>query len=217
MRSQSPFESKLTPLLLVLKWRFEVLVFTTTNTIVPRRLIGSSGHLRVSLTIVLSSTLLAIVGCGDSQETVSPTSNSGSATVSLSAETKEDFLADLLQRVRTGDIDTAIQQFVTSAPNNWIESTSLEDFRMSESSFDKLDRVEKVRVQQQFIDRVGELKGFARTVIDRANEAKQKGDMATAEQYLEAIHRLGRQLRDSDTVIVYQQIGKALAEMKLSE
>ncbi len=65
--------------------------------------------------------------------------------------------------------------------------------------------------------RIGEIKGFARTVVDRANDAKRKGDKATAERYLEAVNRLGRQLRDSDTVILFQQTGKALAEVKLSE
>jgi hypothetical protein len=59
--------------------------------------------------------------------------------------------------------------------------------------------------------------GFARTVVDRANDARQKGDKATAERYLEAVNRLGRQLKDSDTVIVFQQTGEVLAEMKLYE
>jgi hypothetical protein len=34
---------------------------------------------------------------------------------------------------------------------------------------------------------------------------------------VEAVNRFGRQLRDYDTVLVYQQTGKALAELKLSE
>lgn len=80
-----------------------------------------------------------------------------------------------------------------------------------------MNRVEKARLQQQFIDRVGEIKRFARTVIDRANDAKKKRDKETAARYLEADHRLGRQLRDSDTVNVFQQTGKALADVKLSE
>jgi hypothetical protein len=88
---------------------------------------------------------------------------------------------------------------------------------MSEAAFAEVDRAEKSRLQQQFIDRVVEIKGFARTVIDRANAAKQRGDLETATRYLEAVNRLGRELRDADTVTVYQQTGKALAEMKLSE
>jgi hypothetical protein len=88
---------------------------------------------------------------------------------------------------------------------------------MSEASFANLDPAEKSRFQQQFIDRVGEIKGFTRTVMDRANDARQKGDTETAKRYLEAVNCLGRQLRDSDTVIVFQQTGKALAEVKLSE
>jgi hypothetical protein len=31
------------------------------------------------------------------------------------------------------------------------------------------------------------------------------------------VNRFGRELRDADTVTVYQQLGKALAEVKLSE
>ncbi len=81
----------------------------------------------------------------------------------------------------------------------------------------ELDRDEKNRFQQKFIDRVVELKGFAGIVLDRANEAKKKGDTVTAELYLQAVNRLGRQLRDADTVLVFQQTGKALAAMKLSE
>lgn len=88
---------------------------------------------------------------------------------------------------------------------------------MSEAAFGKLDRAEKDRFQQQFIDRVGEIKALTRAVMDRANDARKNGDTATAERYLEAVNRLGRQLRDSDTVTVFQQTGKALAEVKLSE
>jgi hypothetical protein len=88
---------------------------------------------------------------------------------------------------------------------------------MSEASFMELDRDEKNRFQQKFIDRVGEIKGLAGKVMERANDAKKKGDTVTAELYLQAVNRLGRQLRDADTVLVFQQTGKALAAMKLSE
>jgi hypothetical protein len=54
-------------------------------------------------------------------------------------------------------------------------------------------------------------------VIDRAKAAKKDGDNATADRYLEAVNRFGRQLRDYDTVLIFQQAGKALAELKLSE
>ncbi|MEY3457283.1 MAG: hypothetical protein RL215_440, partial [Planctomycetota bacterium] len=107
--------------------------------------------------------------------------------------------------------------FVSGAADNWIESTGLEDLRMSEAAFAEADRAEKSRLQQQFIDRVGEIKNFARAVLDRAKAARQRGDLETATRYLEAVNRFGRELRDADTVTVYQQLGKALAEVKLSE
>lgn len=191
--------------------------FAMTTAIAFSRFRWSLRSLRGLTTLLLSSMLIACVGCGDSKVQVAPFTVPASTVASPSSETTADSLADILQRAKAGDIDTAIQRFVSSAPDNWIQSTALEDVRMSEASFAKLDRVEKARLQQQIIDRVGEIKGFARTVIDRANDAKKKGDKETAERYLEAVHRLGRQLRDSDTMTMFQQFGKALAGMKLSE
>lgn len=178
---------------------------------------GRLGGLRKSTAFMLSATLIACVGCGDSKVPLSPPPTPGSASAARPAEAKSDALADVLQQAKAGDIDAAIQRFVSSAPDNWIESTALEDIRMSEATFANADRVERARLQQQFIIRVGEIKNFARTVMDRANEAKQKGDHETAERYLQAVRRFGRQLRDSDTVTVFQQTGKALAEVTLSE
>ncbi len=192
-------------------------VFAMRTAIRASRLLGRLGSLQGATAIMLSSTLIACVGCGDSRVAVPPSSAPGSTAASPSAEIKVDALADILRRAKSGDIDTAIQRFVANAPDNWIKATALEDIRMSEASFANLDRAEKTRFQQQFIDRVGEIKGFTRTVIDRANDALQKGDKATAERYLEAVNRLGRQLRDAETVIVFQLTGKALAEVKLSE
>ncbi len=124
--------------------------------------------------ILLSSMLIACVGCGASKVPAAPSSAPASAAASPSAETKADFLADILQQAKAGDIESAIQRFVSNAPDNWIQSTTLEDLQISEATFAKLGRVEKARLQQQIIDRVGEIKGFARTVIDRANDARRK-------------------------------------------
>lgn len=191
--------------------------FAMTTAIAFSRFRWSLRSLRGLTAILLSSMLIDCVGCGDSKVQVAPSTSPASTVASPSAETKASSLADILQRAKDGDIESAIQRFVFSAPDSWIQSTALEDLRMSEASFAKLDRVEKARLQQQIIDRVGEIKGFVRTVMDRANDAKKKGDKETAEQYLDAVHRLGRQLRDSDTMIVFQQYGKALAAMKRPE
>ena len=185
--------------------------------IAPRPFFSYSQRLRRSTAIMLSSTLIACAGCKDQNVADSSASNPGSPAASPSAESKVDALAELLQQAKTGDIDIAIQRFVSDAPDNWIESTALEDLRMSEASFMVLDRDKKILFQQKFIDRVGEIKGFAGKVMERANEAQKKGDTATAQLYLESVNRLGRQLRDADTVLVFQQTGKALAAMKLSE
>ena len=177
--------------------------------------------LRGSIAIVFSASLIAGIGCGDTKVSVSPAPAPAPAPASDSAakpaDARSDALAEILQRAKVGDVDTAVQLFVSGAADNWIESTGLEDLRMSEAAFSVLDRAEKSRFQQLFIDRVGEIKGFAGTVIDRANAAKQKGELETAKKYLEAVNRLGRQLRDAHIVTVYQQTGKVLAEAKLSD
>ncbi len=194
-----------------------MVVFARIDTIEPNRFPSAFRSLQGLIAILCTSTLIWIVGCGESATTAKPSSRPGSATASPSTETKSDVLAEILQLAKSGDTDTAIQRFVSSAPDNWIESTALADLRMSEAAFAKLDRFEKTRLQQQFIDRAVEIKGLTREVIDRANAAKKKGDNATAARYVEAVNRFGRQLRDYDTVLVYQQTGKALAELKLSE
>jgi len=120
-----------------------------------------------------------------------------------------------LRLAETGDMDAAIEQFVASSPKNWLDATSLEEFRISEADFTSLDRADRNRLQQKAIDRVGEIKLFARTVIDQATEAKNRGDGATAQRYVEAVRQFGRQLRDSDTLIVFQQTGNALSNASL--
>ena len=186
-----------------------MLVFAKTK---PLAATTTSHHLvnpRISALLILSTVLLACSGCGDSKAPV--------ATTPQVEFDRTDPLADVLRFAKAGDIDVAIEQFVASAPDNWLESTALEEFRVSEADFVALDRAEKTRLQQQFIDRVGEIKGFVRTVIDRAKEARNRGDEETAQQYLDAVHRFGQQLRDSDTAIIFQQTGHALANWPLSE
>ncbi len=167
--------------------------------------------------VLFFATLVSHVGCDDSRVPNNPSAKPESINSSRSAEDSAESLEDILQLAKTGEIDAAVQRFVSAAPNNWIESSALEDLRISEATFVTLGRSEKARLQEQFIERVGEIKSFARTVMDRANQAKQQGDQENAARYVEAVNRLGRQLRDSGAAKIFQQTGKALAELKLSE
>lgn len=207
------------PLLFLLNRRFDMFLSAKRTPLATKCLLRHVMNLWKSAAIILSAVLFACSGCGDSKAPVPPAPPTGPVPLAATppAEAKTDPLADVLGLAKTGDIDAAIRQFVSNAPDNWFESTSLVPLRMSEADFAAADRAEKVRLQQQLIDRVGEIKGFARTVMDRANEAKKRGDQETAHRYLDAVNRFGRQLRDSDAVITFQQTGNALANMTLSE
>jgi hypothetical protein len=167
----------------------------------------------IPVAMVLSSVLLACSGCNNSKATPAPPPAVGAPP----AADKADVLAEVLRLNKAGDVDAAVEQFVTKAPANWVESTTLEDIRMSEAEFAAVSRGEQARLQQQFIERVQELKGLARTILDRAREARTRGDDETAKRYVEALNRFGKQLRDANTVSVFKQTGKALARMRLSE
>lgn len=166
--------------------------------------------------VLLAMVLFAISGCRDSKAPT--TSQAGPPPAAPEAgSTKNDPLANVLRLSETGDVDGALEKLVDNAPDNWIESTSLEGLRISEADFAAKGRADKSRLQQQFIDRAGEIKGFARKVMERADEAKKRGDEETAQRYIRALNRLGQQLRDADTVIVLQQTGSVLANLTLAE
>ena len=154
---------------------------------------------------------MVVIGCSGYDPTAT-------APAAASAEASQiDPLEDVLRLAKTGDTGAAVPRFVDNAPDNWLEATSLEEFRISETDFAALNRNERNRLQQQFIVRVGEIKDLARAVIDRAKEAKSRSDDDTAQRYLDAVHRFGTQLRDSDTVTVFQACGSGLAQSSLSE
>ena len=160
-------------------------------------------------------TLVAFVGiaaCSGCEQSQSP-----AATAAEANPTGGGPLGDVLVLAEAGDKEDAIQHFVNKAPENWIESTALEEFQLSEAEFQELNRAEKSRLQAQFIDRVGDIKGLARMVVAKASESKKNGDTDTAEKYLESVNRLGRQLRDADLVLVFQQTGNALASASLED
>ena len=71
-----------------------------------------------------------------------------------------DPLGDILRLANDGDTDKAIQRFVSNAPANWFDSTNLEDFQLSEADFLALSRRTRTRLQQQFIDRINEIRLF---------------------------------------------------------
>jgi hypothetical protein len=131
--------------------------------------------------------------------------------------TSGDPLARLLQLTKGGDTDAAIRLFVSDSPENWVASTEIEALQISEADFSELPRAERSRLQRQFIDLVGDIKGLARMVIEKASEAKDAGDMEKAEEYVAAVNRLGRQLREANVVTVFQQTGNALANARIDQ
>lgn len=146
-----------------------------------------------------------------------PSSVAATATAANASATGGGPLEEVLDLAEAGDRDAAIERFIHHAPANWVESASLEEFQLSEADFEKLGRSEKSRLQAQFIDRVQDIKTFSRLVVDKALEAKKRGDAATAEKYVRSVNRLGEQLRDADVVLVFQQTGKALAGATLED
>ena len=171
----------------------------------------------IPVAMVLSAALLACSGCNNSKAPPAPAPAVGAPPAGATAADKADVLAEVLRLNKAGDVDAALEQFVSKAPANWVESTTLADIRMSEAEFAAVSRGEQARLQQQFIERVQELKGLARTILDRAREARKRGDDETAKRNVEALNRFGEQLRDANTITVFQQTGKALASMRLSE
>ena len=130
------------------------------------------------------------------------------------ASAKSDPLHEVLQLIEHGDMDSAIEKFMANGETNWIETTSLKEFTLSEADFMSLgtffSRHKQTPLQQKFIQRVTEIKQMARIVRDRAIAAKSQGDTKTANDYIHAINRLGEQLKNSNTVLVFQQTGMAL-------
>ena len=160
--------------------------------------------------LIASFAVAAFAGCG-------PTHVAEATAAGPASNTKSDPLAEVLKLADSGDTDKAIQKFVSDAPESWVNSTSLPELRMTEAEFAKLDRAEKSRMQQKIIDRVAGIKGFARTVVSRASDAKKKGDAETAQKYVKAVNRLGEQLRDADVVKALQQTGNALSKVTIEE
>ncbi len=133
--------------------------------------------------------------------------------------TKSDPLHEVLQLVQNGDMDGAIDKFISNVAIDWIETTSLREFRISEAEFVSLgtyfSRYKQAPLQQKFIQRVTEIKSMARMLRDRAIAAKSRGDTQAADDYIHAINRLGEQLRYSNIVLVFQQTGMALERIAL--
>jgi hypothetical protein len=196
-----------------------MLLFGKPTRTASKLLWGSLIEVRSRFSLLLFTILVVCSGCADSQSSAvaPPAAAATPGAATAPAEAKADPLADVLRLAGAGDTDAAVDRFVTNPPTNWVESTSLPDLQISEAEFAKLSRAEKAALQQQCIDRVAQIKTFARTVVERANDAQKSGDAETAQRYVDAVNRLGSELRDSDTLLVFQQMGKALAEVKLSE
>lgn len=126
-----------------------------------------------------------------------------------------DPLADLLELVHNGEHDQASELLLESAPITWLESTSLEEFQLSEAQFVDLTGSEQNRLSQKHIDRVNDLKTLARAVVRRAQAAKAQGDDELARRHIAAICQLGTELRESNAVMVLQLTGSSLAKTEL--
>ena len=77
-----------------------------------------AGSLRGSIVTMGAASLIACVGCGDSEVPTSASPTPGSVSASSPTEAKADALAVIVQRAKSGDVALAIQPFVSSAPNN---------------------------------------------------------------------------------------------------
>jgi hypothetical protein len=128
-------------------------VFAKTKPLAATSTARHSVDPRILALLILSTVLLACCGCGDSKAPVAPGTQAEPTPVAATAKpgsSKTDPLADVLRLAKDGDIDAAVEQFVASAPDNWVESTALEEFRMSEADFVALDRADKTRLRQRY-------------------------------------------------------------------
>ena len=126
-----------------------------------------------------------------------------------------DPLADLLELVHRGEYEHASELLLESTPTSWLESTSLEEFQLSESQFVDLRPSERDRLSQKQLDHVKDLQTLQRTVVQRAQSAKTQGDDELARRYIAAICQLGAELQDSNAVLVLQLTGSSLARTEL--
>lgn len=126
-----------------------------------------------------------------------------------------DPLADLLELVHSGEHEQASELLLESTPTSWLESTSLEEFQLSESQFVDLRPSERNRLSQKQLDHVRDLKTLSRTVVQRAQSAKTRGDDELARRYIAAICQLGAELQESNAVLVLQLTGGSLARTEL--
>jgi len=126
-----------------------------------------------------------------------------------------DPLAVIIGLCRAGEHDQATDLLLTFSSNNWLKSTSLEEFQLSEAQFVALNHREKVRLEQKFTDRVNDLKSLARAVVRRAQAAEAQGDDERAQRYIQALCQLGKELEESNVVLVLQLTGQSLTKTAL--
>lgn len=155
-------------------------------------------------------------GASSSRDAVPESRPQGTQATAQQSSNAEDPLSKVLRLHRAGDSDAAIRLFVSDTPENWVASTQLEELQISEADFSELPHGERSRLQQQFIDLTKDIKGLARTVIERASQAKDAGDNEKAEEYIAAVNKLGRQLREANVAVVFQQTGNALANARIT-
>ncbi len=165
---------------------------------------------RFCLAILVSLATMGAVGCEESQTAA----NSKAPPTTTAEGGTSDRLHEVLQLAET-DMDAAIEQFATNPPDNWVAASGLDDFQWTEDEFIKSP--DRQQLNQRFIERVGEIKTFSRAVVAKAKEKATFGDSETAQAYVREVNRLGEHMRDADLVLIYRQVGKALAQISLED
>ncbi len=157
-------------------------------------------------------------GCGSQRESTASAPRGPQAVADSQTEVateREHRLGRVLELSQAGDIDAAVDQFVARGPDSWLNPPALPELEVTETEFQQLSRSERAEFQTRVIERVGEIKSFARALIDRASEAKARGELESAERYIASLNAFGRQLRNSDTVSSFRETWNALANLEL--
>lgn len=144
-----------------------------------------------SLALGISGMLLA--GC----QTGKPTPDH--ATIASEPLTQQHDLSDALALWRAGEVDDAVQMYVSVASHKLSREQDLLLFDLTEAEFSALPADEQTRLLQQWLDRSRDLRRLTRAVLE--------SDSGTASL---AVERVGRVHAESDRALIAQKTGEAI-------